>query len=63
MWSACNTEKLKLSRAQALERLKFQDLTLRQTLINQARVLAFFYYFTYSVLRSARPRFQPMEAP
>lgn len=47
---------------QALERLTFQRLSVRATCLGQARVLAFFYWFTYTILRSAKPRFQPMTA-
>ncbi|KAK9792241.1 hypothetical protein WJX73_003742 [Symbiochloris irregularis] len=48
---------------EALQRLTFQDLTVRSTLAAQARVLAFNYWFTYCVLKARRPRFQQLESP
>ena len=78
-WSVCNCWSLLLAipkctlvhhatahvllDVQALQRLTFQDLTVRSTLAAQARVLALNYWFTFCVLKAARPKFQPLEAP
>ena len=44
-----------------LRRLGFEDSSVGKTVAAQARVLAFFYWTTYCILKAAKPRFQHME--
>ena len=46
---------------QVLQRLGFGDSSIARTVRAQARVLAFFYWSTYCILKAAKPRFQHME--
>jgi hypothetical protein len=46
---------------QVLTRLGFGDSSVAKTVQAQARVLAFFYWSTYCILKATKPRFQHME--
>lgn len=47
---------------QVLNRLGFENSTVRKTVASQTRVLLFYYWVTYCVLRAKKPQFQPMES-
>jgi ABC-type multidrug transport system ATPase subunit len=46
---------------QALERVGFGDSTIKGCALGQARVLVFAYWLTYNILKSRKPKFQPLE--
>ena len=47
---------------QVLSRLGFEDSSVEKTVLAQARVLCFFYWTTYCILKAAKPKFQRMDA-
>lgn len=48
---------------QALQRVGFGDASVRSSTKAMGRILLFNYWLTFSILRSKRPKFQPLEAP
>lgn len=48
---------------QALERLSFRDCKITDTIVAQSRILAFWYYTTYLLLKRNKPKYQQLEAP
>ncbi|KAL2546044.1 ABC transporter G family member 7 [Forsythia ovata] len=48
---------------QALERLSFGGSRIRDTLIAQSRILLFWYYTTFLLLETNKPKYQQLEPP
>ncbi|KAK3040743.1 hypothetical protein RJ639_029265, partial [Escallonia herrerae] len=48
---------------QALERLSLGGSCIRDTVMAQSRILAFWYCTTYLLLEQNKPRYQPLESP
>ncbi|KAL6010920.1 ABC transporter G member 7 [Asimina triloba] len=48
---------------QALERLSFGGTGIRDTMIAQGRILLFWYWATYLLLRKNKPKYQQLEPP
>ncbi|XP_074295593.1 ABC transporter G family member 7 [Silene latifolia] len=48
---------------QALERLSFSDIQIKETLFAQSRMLLFWYSTTYLLLQKNKPKYQALEAP
>ncbi|XP_030511816.1 ABC transporter G family member 7 [Rhodamnia argentea] len=46
---------------QALERLSFGGIRIRDTVIAQSRILLFWYYTTYVLLKKNKPKYQQLE--
>lgn len=46
---------------QVLTRLGFEESSVKKTVLAQTRVLCFFYWTTYCILKAAKPKFQRME--
>ena len=46
-----------------LKRLAFQHRTVRGTLINQGRIMMFYWWATYCVLQAKKPKYLPLKAP
>uniref|UniRef100_A0A383W6T5 ABC transporter domain-containing protein n=1 Tax=Tetradesmus obliquus TaxID=3088 RepID=A0A383W6T5_TETOB len=42
--------------------LSFGHTSIRKTLGSEARILGFYYWLTYCILRAGKPKFQPVEA-
>lgn len=43
--------------------LSFGHTSIPKTLGSEARILAFYYWLTYCILRAGKPKFQPVEEP
>lgn len=43
--------------------LSFGHTSIRKTLGSEARILAFYYWMTYCILKAGKPKFQPVEPP
>lgn len=48
---------------QVLQRLSFADHSVRETLLAQGRILLFYYFLTFHILKSKKPKYQPLLAP
>lgn len=46
---------------QVLQWLSFDSSTIPGTLLRQGRILLFYYWATYCILRAKKPRFQPLK--
>lgn len=52
-----------LSGDDVLSWLSFGHTSIRKTLGSEARILGFYYWLTYCILKAGKPRFQLVEAP
>eukprot|EP00878_Enallax_costatus_P000531 GHUV01000626.1.p2 GENE.GHUV01000626.1~~GHUV01000626.1.p2 ORF type:complete len:325 (+),score=108.41 GHUV01000626.1:3181-4155(+) len=43
--------------------LSFGHTSIKKTLGSEGRILAFYYWLTYCILKAGKPKFQPVEAP
>jgi hypothetical protein len=43
--------------------LSFGHTSIRKTLGSEARILAFYYYLTYCILKAGKPKFEAIQAP
>ncbi|MEW5320304.1 MAG: hypothetical protein WDW38_011386 [Sanguina aurantia] len=48
---------------QVLSWLSFERSSVRKAMLSQARILAFWYYATFCLLKASKPRFTPMAPP
>ncbi len=48
---------------QVLQRLSFADDGVRKTLLRQGRIMLFYYFLTFHILRSKRPKYQKLLPP
>eukprot|EP00879_Flechtneria_rotunda_P031278 GHRR01034154.1.p1 GENE.GHRR01034154.1~~GHRR01034154.1.p1 ORF type:complete len:129 (+),score=43.44 GHRR01034154.1:1152-1538(+) len=43
--------------------LSFGHTSIRKTLGSEARILGFYYWLTYCILKAGKPKYQPVDAP
>jgi hypothetical protein len=54
---------LSISGDDVLNWLSFGHTSIRKTLGSEARILAFYYYLTYCILKAGKPKFEAIQAP
>jgi hypothetical protein len=48
---------------QVLERLSFSGRSVGDALAQEGRILLFWYWMTYALLKMKKPKYQPLELP